>query len=142
MVVVVTTGVNAYWFFGEQQQTPEIDLTMNSGARTLCSDLADRGGSIFWTDDVAYNCKPQCTFLFDGRGVEQPTIITQDDLLHPEKIKAAKPPVTVVINITTLERAGDKIRLDANGDPILDLPARPTVMQTREGKPAYFIFRF
>lgn len=138
----ISTGVNAYWYFGWQQQLPEIDLVMNEGARVLCTDLAERGGSIFWTDEAAYNCKPQCAFLFRGTGVASPTIITVDDLLNPEQIKAAPRPVTVIMNITTIERAGDKMKRDANGDPVLDLPARPTVMLTREGKPSYFIYRF
>jgi 4-amino-4-deoxy-L-arabinose transferase-like glycosyltransferase len=146
-IVLVSTGVNGYWYFAEQQQVPEVDLLMNEGARTLCSDLTERGGQVFWMDEVAYNCRPQCAFLFRDRGMPHPDIITLDELLgrerlSPERIKAAAQPVTLVINNTTLERAGDRIKLDVNGDPMLDLPARPTVMQTREGKASYFIYRF
>lgn len=141
-VAVISTGLNAYMYFAWQQQLPEIDLVMNDGARVLCTDLSERGGTVFWTDEAAYNLKPQCTFLFRGKGVALPTMITLDDLLNPEKLKAAEPPVAVIMNITTIERAGDKIERDANGNPILDLPGRPTVMLTREGKPSYFVYYF
>jgi hypothetical protein len=142
VLVFIAVAVNTYRFFGSQQQAPEIDLVMNEGARRLCTELLERGGSIFWPDEVGYNCWPQCRFLFSARDLAPPATINLDDLLNTERIKSAPRPVTVIINITTLERAGDKIPLDVNGDPIIDLPARPVVMQTREGKAQYFIYRF
>jgi hypothetical protein len=125
------------------QQLPEVDLTMNQGARRLCTYLAEtKGGSPFWTDDVAYNCRPQCAFLLAGTGAPQPEIITEKEVLDTTRLKQAPRPVTVMINITTLERAGDKLPRDANGDPVLDLPTTPWFLLSREGKVSYFVYRF
>jgi hypothetical protein len=142
LVLIGATAVNSYWYFGEMQQLPEIDLRMNEGARRVCTEVAGLGGKVFWTDAVAYNCRPQCMFLLAAGNGVSPTMITLPDVLNPLQIKQTPSPVMVILHIADLEQAGDRIPRDENGDPILDFPVSPSVVQSREGKPMYFIYKF
>jgi len=141
-VLVSVTAINVYQYFIVMQMVPNGDIGMNVRARTLCELVAATDNvHFYWTEDVAYWCQPQCGYLVPGR-YRVLNVVGLPEVLDTTVLKNAPRPVIFALGQEFIDRNWQKLPLDANGVPVLDLPARPVVELDREARPMYYLYRY
>jgi hypothetical protein len=141
-LILSTTALNAYEYFVALQSVPYTDETMNVRARTLCEKVRrSQPATFFWTSDLEYWGKAQCRFLVPGGyGALNPLLL--EDLVDTTRLRNLPGRVLVALGDDFFRRNLDKIPHDGNGEPRLDLPARPKVQLDRQARRLYYLYEF
>src|SRR4029077_17341785 len=91
------TTFNAYEYFVELQNGPDVDNHSNLRARQLCETVR-RASPIqfYYTYDLDYWCAAQCAFLIPG-GLKAIHVVRAPDLQDTRQLRDGERPALVVV---------------------------------------------